>query len=190
MIRDLVLQNRSYRRFDENQRVTTKVLEELVDLGKLSASAANKQPLRYILSSNEAKNEEIFSCLNWAGYLTEWTGPETGERPAAYIIIVAAKSDYCQYDAGIAAQTILLGASDIGLGGCMIASLDREKLRKIILLDSEKEILLVLAIGKPKENVAIVEIGAGEDIKYWRDESSKHFVPKIKLKDIIINSFS
>jgi nitroreductase len=188
MLRDLIVKNRSYRRFFQEQAIGIDTLRELVDLARLSASAANLQPLKYILSCTSEKNALIFPYLAWAGYLKDWSGPGEGERPAAYIIILGdkevSKSFGC--DHGIAAQSILLGATEKGLGGCMIASIDRDKLRKALDIPSSYEILLVLAIGKAKETVVIETVGPDGDVKYWRDSENVHHVPKRALDDVII----
>ncbi|MGB2706483.1 MAG: nitroreductase family protein, partial [Candidatus Omnitrophota bacterium] len=187
MIRDLILKNRSYRRFRQDFAISEKTLRTLVDLARLSASAANLQPLKYILSSGPQKNALIFPHLRWAGYLKDWRGPREGERPAAYIVILGdtriSKSFGC--DHGIAAESVLLGATEKGLGGCMIGSIDRDGLRKALKIPSRYEILLVLALGKPKEKVTIETAKNSGDIKYWRDTKGVHHVPKRKLDDII-----
>ena len=188
MIRDLILQNRSYRRFHQEVTIQIETLRELVDLARLSASAANKQPLKYILSCQPKRNTLIFSHLAWAGYLKDWPGPGEGERPSAYIIMLGdteiSQSFGC--DHGIAAQSILLGAIEKGLGGCMIASVQRDGLRQALEIPPGYDILLVLALGKPKETVVIENIGLTGDIKYWRDSEGTHHVPKRLLDDIVI----
>lgn len=190
MLRDLVKANRSCRRFYEDHQVALNILEELVDLARLSASAANLQPLKYIVACQPEINAEIFSCLGWAAYLKDWPGPESGERPAAYVVILgdtAISKDFgC--DHGIAAQSILLGAREKGLAGCMLGSIDRKTLRKILNLETHLQILLVLAIGKPKEKVVIETVGSDGSIRYWRDAEAVHHVPKRALKDIIVAS--
>lgn len=168
--------------------IELETLRELVDLARLSASAANKQPLKYILSCDPEKNALIFPHLAWAGYLKDWPGPSEGERPSAYIIILGdteiSRSFGC--DHGIAAQSILLGATEKGLGGCIIGSINRKALRQALGIPSRYEILLVLALGKPKERVVIETVGPDGDIKYWRDEDGVHHVPKRPLDEIII----
>jgi nitroreductase len=189
MIRDLILKNRSYRRFCQEVAIEAETLRELVDLARLSASAGNKQPLKYILSCHPEKNALIFPHLAWAAYLKDWPGPCEGERPSAYIIVLGdteiSQSFGC--DHGIAAQSILLGATDKGLGGCIIASIQKDALRKTLGIPPRYEILLVLALGKPKETVVIDTVGSSGDIKYWRDSESIHYVPKRLLDDIIIS---
>jgi len=199
MIADLIKKNRTCRRFYQNYAVDKETLKEIVDLARLSASAGNLQPLTYIISSNPEINGRIFSCLGWAGYLKEWPGPEKGERPSAYIIILGdterAKEFGC--DHGIASQSILLGAREKDLAGCIIGSINRKKLRDIFNIDSRYKILLVLAIGKPKEEVVIERVisddssaaGKVDSIKYWRDENGVHHVPKRSLDDIILSSY-
>lgn len=197
MIADLIKKNRSCRRFYQNHAVPLKTLKDLVNLARLSASAANLQPLNYILSSNPVENDLIFSCLAWAGYIKDWLGPKDGERPSAYIIILGntdiRKNFGC--DHGIASQSMLLGAREKGLAGCMIGAVNRRKLRKILNIPPKYKILLVLAIGKPKEKVKVEVVDSDSpsstvnNIKYWRDGKGVHHVPKRKLIDIILDCY-
>jgi nitroreductase len=186
-LKELVRKNRSYRRFDQSCRIDYQVLEELVDLTRLSASGANRQPLKYLIYNSESDCERVFPSLLWAAYLKEWDGPADGERPSGYIIILGDKSisEGFGVDHGIAAQSIMLGAVEAGLGGCMIASIRKEQLREELGIPDIFEILLVLALGKPVENVIIDKIRDG-DVKYWRDAGQNHHVPKRELKDIIL----
>ena len=188
MIKDLVLKNRSYRRFYQETAIELETLRELVDLARLSASGGNIQPLKYILSCDPEKNALIFPHLRWAAYLKDWPGPPEGEMPSAYIIILGDKNISAQFgcDYGIAAQSILLGATEKGLGGCMIATIRREELRRDLEIPANYEILLAIALGKPKEIVVLETVGPDGDIKYWRDEEGKHHVPKRPLDEIII----
>lgn len=188
MLAELILKNRSCRRFHQDQPVSWATLESLVDLARLSASAANLQPLRFILSCNPEKNRRIFQCLGWAGYLPDWPGPADGEQPAAYIIILGDTSVARKFDVdcGIAAQSMLLGARDHGLAGCMIANIDRKKLRLLLNIPGLYKISLVLAIGSPKESVTIESMGPEGDVKYWRDRGGGHHVPKRSLSDLIL----
>lgn len=188
MIDELVRLNRSCRRFYEDQAVSRETLLALVDLARLSASAANLQPLKYALSFEPEPNAAIFATLAWAGYLKDWPGPGPGERPAAYITILGDKNIAANFgcDHGIAAQSMLLGARARGLAGCMIGSIKREELRRVLALPDRYEILLILALGRPKEAVVITDVDPGGDIKYWRDEKGVHHVPKRRLNEIII----
>lgn len=188
-VRELVEQARSYRRFYEDVSVDFETLRHLVDLARLSASARNVQPLKYAVTCSRESNDQVFPCLAWAGYLEDWDGPVEGERPAAYIVILNDRniSKSCGCDHGISAQSIMLGAAELGLGGCMIGSIQKEKLRKVLGIEEHLEIILVVALGKPKEQVVIETIGHNGDIKYWRDAEGMHHVPKRALDDIIIS---
>ncbi len=187
MLKDLILKNRSYRRFYQSEHISEAQLREWVDLARNSASARNAQPLKYILSTEESFNAKIFETLAWAGYLTDWPGPEEGERPSAYIVMLHDTRIPGNYlcDDGIAAQSILLGTTEAGFGGCMIYSVNRNKLRELLKLPEQFEIIQVLALGKPKEKVVLEEITEG-DVKYWRDGNQVHHVPKRSLDEIII----
>ncbi len=188
MIRELILRNRSYRRFHQEVDINIKILAELVDLARLSPSAGNVQPLKFMITCDPNRNALIFPHLAWAAYLKDWSGPSEGERPSGYIIILGDKKvkQSFECDHGIAAQSILLGAAEKGLGGCIIASIQRKELRRVLQIPAHFEILLVIALGKPKETVIIEEVGPEGDIKYWRDKDGKHHVPKRSLDEIII----
>jgi nitroreductase len=188
-IKELIHKNRSRRRFHEDHAIDRQTLVELVDLARLSASGANKQPLKFILCHDPETNAKVFPLLGWAGYLKDWPGPMGGERPAAYIIILGDKtiSPMFGVDHGIASQSILLGATELGLGGCIIGTIKKSKLRETLDVPEELEILLVIAIGKPAETVQIEPVGEDGDIRYWRDSQDVHHVPKRSLKEIIIN---
>ena len=188
MIRDLIKRTRSYRRFHQNHRIELDTLRELIDAARLSAAAGNLQPLKYMLFNEPEKNRKIFQHLAWAGYLRDWPGPEEGERPSAFIIVLGDKRICNSFgcDHGIACQNIMLTAVEKDLGGCMIGSVNRERLRIDLDIPDYFEILLVLALGKPKERVVLEVVGPDGDIKYWRDSDSVHHVPKRKLDDIIV----
>ena len=189
MFRELVTANRSYRRFLESETISRQTLLELIDLARLSPSGANKQALRYYVSCDAKQNERVFDALAWAAYFRDWAGPVAGERPSGYIVIVQDQANkiVSGIDYGIAAQTILLGAVEKGLGGCMIGNINKPKLEDALNIPENFEILLVIALGKPKEIVVIDEIDSDGDIKYWRDAEQVHHVPKRKLKDIVLN---
>jgi nitroreductase len=188
MIKELIAKNRSTRRFKQASAIERETLVDLVDLARLSPSAANTQPLKYILSSEAETNAKIFPRLAWAGYLTDWSGPGEGEKPAGYIIVLGDKglSESFGCDQGIAAQSILLGAVEKGLAGCIIGMVERQRLRKDLNIGEEFEILLVIALGEAAEKIVIDTVDSTGDIKYWRDDHDTHHVPKRALDEIII----
>ena len=189
MFKELVIKNRSYRRFFEDVPVTEETLRELIDITRHTASTVNSQALKFRLVTSDSERETVFSNLAWAGLLKEWIGPEKGERPSAYIIILCDLSlgSNKQFDDGIAAQTILLAAAEKGLGGCMFGSINRKKLAQELGIDLEKySIDLAIALGKPKETVKIVDVPESGSTAYYRDENGVHYVPKRSLDDLII----
>jgi len=191
MLEDLIRKNRSYRRFHQDVPVDIETLRALVNLARLSASGSNLQPLKYILSCEPETNARIFPHTRWAGYLKDWPGPAEGERPTAYIVILGdteiRKSFGC--DHGIAAQSIMLGAAERGLGGCMIGSIDRGELRQVLDIPEQYDILLILALGKPKETVVLEAVGPDGDTKYYRDTDGVHHVPKRSLDELVVGEY-
>ncbi len=186
MIRDLILKNRSYRKFDSAVAIPVELICSWIDLARLSGSARNGQPLKYAVVTSAETCASIFPFLGWAGYLSDWKGPAEGERPVAYIAVLKDKTisenHYC--DDGIAMQSILLGATEDGFGGCMIGSVNKSKVSKILNLPGYMELLWIIALGKPSEKVVLET--ATNDIKYWRDEHEVHHVPKRPMEEILI----
>ena len=189
MLENLIRKTRSCRRFHQDAVVDQETLIGLVNLARLSPSGENLQPLKYILSNEPQKNARIFPCLAWARHLKDWPGPVEGERPAAYIVLLGDTEITRNFgvDHGIAGHSVLMGAREKGLAGCMIGNLNREKLRKALNIPKRYEVLLVLAIGKPRETIYIETVGPDNDTRYWRDKDGGHHVPKRDLNDIILD---
>lgn len=189
MLADLVRRCRTCRRYRPERTVSLATLHELVDLARLTASAANKQPLRYLLSCAAERNALVFPHLRWAAYLNDWGGPSPAERPAAYIILLGDReiSPQVRWDDAIAAYTIMLGAAERGLGACIFASIARDALRAALAIPERYEILLTVALGEPAETVVIDEVGPDGGIRYWRDAAQVHHVPKRRLEDVIVD---
>ena len=187
-IRELARRNRSYRRFDEAEAIAPETLRELVDLTRFCACGKNMQSLRYITVTDEEKRAALFPKLAWAGYLAKWKGPAEGERPAGYVIVLQDQDLDKDYlcDDGIAIQTIMLGATEKGLGGCIMGAINRDKIRELFAIPDNLKILYVLALGKPAETVVIDELDESGDIKYWRDDEDVHHVPKRALSEYLV----
>lgn len=189
MLKDLVLKNRTYRRFYQEEKISKEDLLEFVDLARLSSCGANLQNLKYVIINDQDRNEKVFREIKWAAYFKDWDGPEEGEKPSAYILMLLDTEigTMTLWNHGLAAQNILLGATEKGFGACMFASYNEENLKKELGLSDKYDILMVIALGKPKEKVVIDELGDGGSIKYWRDENKVHHVPKRSLKDIVLD---
>ncbi len=186
--RDLVIRNRSTRRFDNSVSIPREKLIEWVDLARLTPSAKNQQSLKYMIFNQPEDNQKIFECLSWAGYLPDWNGPEPHEQPTAYIILLNDKNiaPTCVYDHGIASQTIMLAACNDGYNGCIIAAVNRPKIVKHFNIQEHLEVLLVLALGKGREEIFIEPVKDGQ-IRYYRDERGGHHVPKRSLEEVLLN---
>lgn len=190
MLKDLVLQNRTYRSFDESKPITKEIMVELVDLARQTASGMNKQPLRYRILTEQADLDKMMQNCRFGGALPNMKLPPEGKKPTGFILIfadkeVASPATLALKDVGIAAQTILLGATEQGFGGCMLASFNAERMIADFGIDARYEPQLAIALGTPAEKAVIVESFEGAPV-YYRDENGTHCVPKKKLEDIII----
>ena len=188
MIKDLVLNNRSYRSFDMNHRIGEERLRSYVDMARLTASTANLQALKYRIVHTPEECEKALSCTKWAGYLSHMEIPPKGHAPTGYVVIccdteITSNVTAFYKDTGIAAQTILLSASEDGFGGCMIGSVDEKKIKEALFIPEKMKVTLVVALGRPDETVELADFKG--DIKYYR-ENGVHYVPKRSLDEVII----
>ena len=189
-LRKLIIANRTVRRFREDKEVSAETLEKLVELTRYCPSGRNAQPLRYVIVSSEEEREKVYPLLKWAGYFTDWDGPEKGERPAAYLVqcLDTKFGKDCLCDDGLQLEAITLGMHTLGLGGCIIKAFNAPKLAEEICLETRYAPRYVLAIGYPAEEVEIEDMSGDEDadFKYYRTQDGIHHVPKRPLEELII----
>lgn len=188
--KDMYRKNRSYRIFDQNVKIEDEKLIDLIDLARYSSSRGNRQPLKYVICNNDNANEKLLKNLHWAKKIKNWSGPKDGEKPTAYIIVLGDTeiSNRFLIDTGLACQNILRGAVEMGYGGCMINNFDRIKVRELLKIEERFEIMLVIALGRPKQVAYIESMSSKENIDYWFDDENNVHVPKRAIKDIIIKN--
>ncbi len=187
MIDELIKKNRSYRRFDASVKISRDELLSMIECARCSASTANRQRIRFAIANDKATCDKLFSAIKLAGYLKEWAGPTPTERPTAYIAMMHREENIdtnLAIDMGIAAQSILLRAAELGYGGCMIRSFNAEVF-DAELSKNDYKTGFVIILGKPAEKVYITSVKDG-DIKYFRDENDSHAVPKYSLEELIL----
>lgn len=189
MLKELVKQNRSYRSFDGSYEISREILLDLVDCARLTPSSVNMQPFQYFLSYKPETNDIIYPLTAWGRLLPDFDGPAEGHRPTAYIIVCTDKTigpnvERFRADVGIVSQTIMLAATEKGLGGCMIGNYNPEKVAEALNLPENLMPSLILALGKPDETITLTELEKDGNSRYYRI-NGKHYVPKRKLEDII-----
>lgn len=192
MFIDLVKKSRSYRGYDETRRITREELTDFVDCARFAPSSVNRQPFRYYLAYEPEQLDKIQPLTGWARALPEKKLPYPGKRPTAFVVIcqdTALDADLNRYqrDVGIVAQTMLLAAAERELGGIMIGNFSPEKLSEALELPENIVPMLIVAFGRPDEEIVLTEIAEGESVKYYRDENDVHYVPKRRLEDVIFN---
>lgn len=180
-----VLERRTIRKYQQIP-ISIEILKKLVNAARLAPSAANLQPLEYILVTSEELREKVFSTLSWAGYITPLGIPKEGEKPVAYIVVLINRNivkEGGERDAGAAIENMILTALEEGIASCWICSINREKLREILEIPSHLDIDSVIALGYPAEKSVVEEFKGS--VKYWKDEEGVLHVPKRRLEDII-----
>lgn len=187
-----MMADRTVRRFKEDRKVSVDTLKRLVELTRYCPSGRNAQPLRYVLITEEEDREKVFPLLKWAGYYTDWDGPEKGEHPTAYLIqcLDTKFGKECLCDDGLQLEAITLGMHTLGLGGCIIKAFNAPKLAEVLNLDLRYVPRYVLALGYPAEMVTIEDMPLDDaaDFKYYRTPDAVHHVPKRQLEQLIISS--
>ena len=189
---NLLRLNRSYRRFDASKPIPAEALRELVDLTRYCASGRNLQPLKYRIVHTPEECSKVFPHLKWAGYLTDWDGPDAAERPVAYLIqcldTEITENPLC--DDGLQIEALTLGAVEKGLGACIIKSFNVKEISSILNIPASLKPLYVIALGHPVEKVEIVDWNPErqEPFKYYRLPDGMHCVPKRPLDSLIIDT--
>ena len=187
---DVIAGRRTIRRF-KPEPVVRELLERLVDVGRLAPSAANLQPLEFIVVDETGLKTEVFPCLKWAAYIAPAGDPGPGEEPAAYIVTLAntkVREKMFEYDIGAAMENMLLAALAEGVGSCWMLSIDRDKLRAVLGVPEDYRVDSVLALGYPAEEPATEVMG--ESCRYWKDADGRFHVPKRALSTVLhLNRF-
>ena len=187
---DLSVERRTIRRFKPDP-VPRELLERMVNAARLAPSAANVQPLEFVVVEDTARKAEVFPALKWAAYIAPAGDPRPGEEPAAYVVTLVnskLREKMFEYDVGAAMENMILVALAEGLGSCWLLSIDRDKLRAVLGVPGEYRIDSVLALGYPAEEPAAEVMG--DSCKYWKDAGGRLHVPKRALATVLhVNTF-
>jgi nitroreductase len=182
---DLIISRRSIRQFQQ-KHISRDILRDVVDAGRLAPSAANRQPLEFIVVDDEKKRSEIFPCLKWAGYIAPQGNPKPGQEPQAYVVVLVntkiREKEY-ERDSGAAVENMILAAWVKGIGSCWIISVDKTTVISLLDVPAGYQIDSVIALGYPAESPVIDDLK--DSMEYWKDENGCLHVPKRKLADVI-----
>lgn len=184
-LNQLLVRNRSYRGYDKNRMVSTEELRRIVNVNTRIASARNQQCLRFRLVTAEER-QKILPHIRLGGALPELHLPASGCEPQAFIVVCSTQPEdrWVDIDLGISAQSMLLKATEMKLNGICIGAFNAAAITQALSLPYPP--LLIIAIGKGIENIRLVEISEEESHAYYRNEGT-HYVPKVKLDDLIIS---
>ena len=190
MLLDLVKKNRSYRGYDHSRKITREELLSFVEAARLCPSSVNVQPLKYFLACEEDVVAAVQAETNWAKGLPDLVLPHPGKEPTAFIVIcqdlnISDNLARFQRDVGIVAQTMLLAAVEQGLGGCMIGNFKAGAVSEVLGLPEHIRPMLIVAFGKPDEEVVLTDVVDGKTA-YYRDAEDRHYVPKRALSEIVL----
>ena len=181
-----IISRRTRRKFKQ-EKIDPEILKKLVNAGRLAPSGANLQSLEYLVIDKKDLKEKIFPNLAWAGYIRPEGDPEEGERPAAYIIILADRkiNPAPGMDIGASAENISLAAREEGIGCCWIGAFKKKEINEVISVPENLSTELILALGYPMEKPVSEDMKRGSSIKYYKDDSGNLHVPKRRLEDIL-----
>ena len=181
----LLRKNRSHRGYDPSFVVREDQMRRILEVNRMVPSARNLQALRFRPVLHDEAHK-VLPHIRLGGALPHLNLPYPGTQPEAFIVVCSAvdPDHYVWIDLGIAAQSMLLQAAEIGLNGIMIGAFDKRAVQEALCL--EREPLLVIALGKGIEQIELVDIRADEPHAYYRDEQGVHYVPKVCLEDLIL----
>jgi nitroreductase len=168
------------------------LLEQMVNAGRLAPSAANRQPLEFVVVDRESLCGNIFPHLKWAGYIAPAGNPLPGQEPKAYIVVLvnlAIREKAYEWDSGAAIENILLTAWEAGVGSCWIISADKPAIGSLLGIPKSHRVDSVIALGYPAETPVVEDLK--DSVEYWKDESGRLHVPKRPLESVLhFNGFS
>ena len=187
---DLIVSRRSIRQFG-SKPVGRDILAKIVNAGRLAPSAANLQPLEFVVIDEETLKKEIFACLKWASAIAPRGNPRPGHEPQAYIAVLVnsrIRDKMYEYDVGAAIENMSLAALEEGIGGCWLISIDKPKAIELLNIPDSHKLDSILALGYPGQ------VSKAEDFvdstKYWQDEDYTFHVPKRKMENVLhFNAF-
>ncbi|MBO5920466.1 MAG: nitroreductase family protein [Bacteroidales bacterium] len=183
-LNSLLLKNRSHRGYDSSRQVLVEELKQIAEVCTKIPSAKNQQVLRFKLVAGEDA-PRLQQYTKWGGALPELNLPFEGTEPSAFIIICSTvpENKWVDIDLGIAAQSMLLKAVEMGLNGICIGAFNKNAVVEEFSLQHEP--VLVLAIGKGAEHIQLTRVKEGESLTYYRKDGL-HFVPKLGLDDLLL----
>jgi len=187
---DVILSRRSIRQFKPDS-LAREALVRIVEAGRLAPSAANLQPLEFVVVDDRDICAKFFPCLKWAAYVAPQGNPRPGQEPVAYVVVLvntAVREKMFEYDVGAAVENMILTALADGIGSCWLISIDREKAAQILGVPEGLRIDSVLALGRPAESPVVEELK--DSAKYWKDDEGRLHVPKRPLARVLhLNKF-
>lgn len=186
---EIALERRTIRKYKQHISISREKLLKFVEAAKNAPSAANLQPIRYIVVDNKDDVEAVFENVRWAAYINPKGNPKEGEKPVSYIIMLldknSRKTSYEYVDLGLAAQTICLVAWEEGIGTCLLGAINRKNVREKFLIPEQYEIGLIVALGYIAENPVQEELK--NSCEYYQDENNELHVPKRTTEEVVLN---
>ncbi|MGI6083107.1 MAG: nitroreductase family protein [Limnochordia bacterium] len=185
---DAIVSRRTIRKFKQTP-IAEDVLRKLVNAARLAPQASNLQPMKYVVVDDQELLDSVFATTKWAAYIAPEGTPKPGERPAAYVVILAdleIRGSGYDTDAGAAVENLILAGVGEGIGSCWIGSVDRDRLRELLGIPERYAIHSIVALGYPAESPVAVE--AEDCIKYYKDETGTLHVPKRRLEEVMFRN--
>ncbi len=148
----------------EKAEITESLIRELAYAACLAPSCYNNQPWKYLFIKDEKKLNELFDAYS--------KGNEWCQKASLVIAVISKKDDDCvigsrtyyYFDTGMSTAFLLLKATELGLIAHPIAGFDPEKIKKIINLPSQFELISLIICGKKSDDLSSLS-------KKWQIES-------------------
>ena len=122
------------------QPIEEETLDRILQAGRMAGSSKNTQPWRFVVLRDASRKSELAACGQFAQHVP----------PAPLVVAVVLTPGGGAFDAGRAAQNMMLAAWAEGITSCPVAMHDQERAANVLKLPNEHRVAMVIAFGYPE----------------------------------------
>jgi nitroreductase len=140
-----VLKTRRSVRAYKAEPVPRRIIEDIIDCGRLAATAVNIQPWEFVVVTEPAMLRKIADITDYGKFIAE---------ASACVLVLCAETKYYLEDGSAATENILLAARAHGLGSCWVAG-DKKRyapdICRLVGAPRGYKLVSLIPIGYPAE---------------------------------------
>ena len=138
-----ICSRRNVRSFTEDP-IPPNDLNRILEAGWRSPSSKNEQRWEIVVCTDRRQLEQLSKAWTWAEHL---------ERAAAAIVLLAPAGggEFVEFDLGQLTMSMLLAATDLGIGTCHSAVGDQALVRTILGHPENRDAVAMISLGYPAD---------------------------------------